>query len=346
MGTQRYVALDGLRGALAIAVVIHHLALLGGKHWFNSAWIAVDVFFALSGFILSHTYAQRINEGMGFSAFMYRRLDRLYPLYLLGTLLGILAFWTGSLHALDWRTVVAALVVLPTPEAELWTRPGPASPAFPVNDPSWSLFFELIASALFFAWLKLGSRWLRVLAAATVVALYAAAVVAYGPHSGWSTYNFAGGLPRVALFFFLGVLLYRLHRPMARGMAAPLALVALLVLCFAVRNHVVVYATLLVLAPVTILATAECRVDAQGRWHGVLDQLGRISYPIYILHYPVAMALRAALPALPPPAYVALGVACSLAAALAGLKAEPLLRQAFHALTAVFIRRQWRPNNP
>ncbi|TIW52974.1 MAG: acyltransferase, partial [Mesorhizobium sp.] len=81
-----YLNLDALRGVAAISVMLYHFSpfIADGKV-LPSSYLAVDLFFLLSGFVIAHAYDRKIESGMGFGTF---RLIRLYPLYLAGTLLG------------------------------------------------------------------------------------------------------------------------------------------------------------------------------------------------------------------------------------------------------------------
>lgn len=82
--SRSYVTLDGLRGLAALSVVVlHSYRFIGDMAW-SSAALAVDLFFALSGFVLAHAYSQRLAEDLSVGEFMKARFIRLYPLYLVG----------------------------------------------------------------------------------------------------------------------------------------------------------------------------------------------------------------------------------------------------------------------
>jgi peptidoglycan/LPS O-acetylase OafA/YrhL len=87
----KYEVLDGMRGVAAIAVVMFHAASFFGALRPPSAYLAVDFFFALSGFVLGYAYDRRLAGGMSAVNFMLRRLIRLYPLYIAGTCLTFVA---------------------------------------------------------------------------------------------------------------------------------------------------------------------------------------------------------------------------------------------------------------
>ena len=95
----RYTFFDGLRGFAALAVAIYHLSQYSGVTVFKGAGYAVDIFFCLSGFVLARAYGDRIRNGLDVSRFFLIRFVRLYPVYLLGFLLGAFALtlktWSG-----------------------------------------------------------------------------------------------------------------------------------------------------------------------------------------------------------------------------------------------------------
>jgi peptidoglycan/LPS O-acetylase OafA/YrhL len=183
-----FVALDGLRGLAAVAVVSYHVNVtFGVARWLPSAYLAVDIFFVLSGFVLAHAYDNRLAKGMTAAQFMAARLLRLYPVFLLALALGLAALLAakilghdtraslhGFAHALPWN--VAFL-----PSATAWTE---GSDLFPTDPPAWSLFFELVVNFAFaVTWTRLNDRaLLAVIATAAAALLFA--TFRFGPPSG------------------------------------------------------------------------------------------------------------------------------------------------------------------
>lgn len=90
----RFEILDGLRGVAAMIVVAFHLFetySVGPKYQIvNHGYLAVDFFFVLSGFVIGYAYDDRWTR-MSIWNFFTRRLIRLQPMVILGTLIG--AFW-------------------------------------------------------------------------------------------------------------------------------------------------------------------------------------------------------------------------------------------------------------
>src|ERR1700744_2559840 len=91
----RYAAPEAMLGLAAFAVVIYHL----DRPYAPSAYVAVDFFYVLSGFVIARAYGEKILAGMTVTAFMKARYRRLYPLFLLGSIYGLgqfLFFWKSN----------------------------------------------------------------------------------------------------------------------------------------------------------------------------------------------------------------------------------------------------------
>src|ERR1044071_2906095 len=95
-----YPALDGLRALAAIAVVLFHCRVGGGEFVFGSGFLGVDVFFVLSGFLIT----QQLREGRALGEFYWRRALRLLPalLFFLGVYVAVAPLlWPGQPHGRD-----------------------------------------------------------------------------------------------------------------------------------------------------------------------------------------------------------------------------------------------------
>lgn len=298
----RYVAFDGLRGLLAIFVVIYHFAQMSGVAWFNKAWIAVDIFFVLSGFVITRAYAFKIDAGMGFATFMWARIKRLYPFYLFGLALGLVAFffsaawprWDVSVVAI---TVLCGIFLVPFFTA---MAPGEAlgrthdDAVYPLNAPAWSLFFELFINFYFYFHFRYLRRIHPLYLCLLAVPFYIAAGASMGVHSGWGEDNFIGGFPRVMIFFFLGAAIYGLHLKLPLMPAWWLAaLVLLLVMALIARSTWITLIALFVVGPAAVVVGSRVdlgRIDPRLIW--LMEFLGYLSYPLYIIHYPVGHLLQ------------------------------------------------------
>jgi peptidoglycan/LPS O-acetylase OafA/YrhL len=179
-----------LRGVAAIFVVIYHMGASESPSYpFASAYLAVDLFFLLSGFALSHAYDPRFAKGMTFSQFMRKRLARLYPSYIVGLLMGIAVFFMmAKMVQTDrfWIAAVTGLLLIPLP-----IRLSKEPLIFPARWPGLALFMELVAKAAF-AVFFLRLRW-RGLATIVVASSFILVVLAgtYGNlNLGWDVPNF------------------------------------------------------------------------------------------------------------------------------------------------------------
>src|ERR1017187_9310640 len=87
----RYEILDGLRGVAAVMVVVFHIfearATSSLSQIVNHGYLAVDFFFVLSGFVIGYAYDDRWGK-MNRWDFFKRRLIRLHPMVIMGTIIG------------------------------------------------------------------------------------------------------------------------------------------------------------------------------------------------------------------------------------------------------------------
>ncbi|MDQ0279301.1 peptidoglycan/LPS O-acetylase OafA/YrhL [Arthrobacter silviterrae] len=150
-------ALTGIRILAALWVVAEHFGsvLMGlfpgadrASVMINSGYLGVEVFFILSGFIISHNYAERFQNlsFAGYKEFIQKRIARLYPVHIL-TLGAAGAFVLGAsvLHIdlnssekYDTRSFIMNIFMMQSiPPAQAW------------NNPAWSISAEFGAYILF-----------------------------------------------------------------------------------------------------------------------------------------------------------------------------------------------------
>lgn len=286
------LALDGMRGLAAIAVVAFHSHWITGRQVAPGSYLAVDFFFALSGFVLALASERWLSAELGAWGMMRKRIIRLYPIYLLGTVIGIV-FAAAPLIAHHSGLLSLMMSALPS----LFYIPlylGPMSNAsnqlFPFDGPSWSLFFEMIANAVFI-WIVLSrQRWLEaVLALISVVALIYFGLQYGNLDGGSTTATFAVGLARVGFSFFVGALLYGRWRAQGRPRSLPpwlllIPVVLVGVVFFTPPSAVKDLLAALFLFPATIYLGASVRLPS---WLTPAAQFsGHASYPLYVLHMP------------------------------------------------------------
>lgn len=289
-----YHNFDGIRGVAAIAVVLFHCSTRAG--WAQivpHGYLAVDLFFGLSGFVIAQAYGKKLRGGMSFRDFAVIRLIRLYPMHLLGLVLGAGYFVTlwlrGGEPAVDPASIAVALAVA------LFFLPVPATLAgrtdvLPINGPVWSLFFELAVNALYAIILPLITRArLVVIVLASGLVLIATAAWAGSLHVGWAADNLIGGVPRVMFSFWLGVLLYELRPATRHGTGASLAVIAATIALLSIAVAGWAYDALVVIVAFPVLLYWGAAVQPGERVARVFRALGDTSYPLYILHMPVLL---------------------------------------------------------
>ena len=222
-----YDILDGLRGVAALLVVVFHLCEAHATSHFdqllNHGYLAVDFFFALSGFVIGYAYDDRWGR-MTVGGFFKRRLIRLQPMVVLGMAVGAALFYFQDcdmwpVHAVPvWKMLAVMLVgmtLLPVPvsmDVRGWQE------MHPLNGPGWSLFYEYCANILYALVVRRFPKWLL----GVLVAVSGAALIRFALTSpsgdiigGWSltAEQLGVGFTRMMYPFFGGLLLSRLVRP-------------------------------------------------------------------------------------------------------------------------------------
>jgi peptidoglycan/LPS O-acetylase OafA/YrhL len=279
---ERFAALDGIRAVACFLVVAHHAPDL--FPWLPSpsnAYLAVDLFFCLSGFVIASTYGARLRSGeLSAGRFLVSRAIRFYPLYILGLALGIprvLAAWHGTAPG-------ALVAVFLSPE--LLYIPTPGLPyAFALNIPAWSLSAELLVNGVY-AWLA--SRqptiwWL--LTPISLLAVWSHAAIAGNADVGSTFAMLTIGWARATLMFSIGVLVQRTLRiqPLRSNFIVAAILIAVAVALGTLRQPALsAVAVTTVACPIVIYFAA--RVSPLGALRAILLLLGQLSYGVYILH--------------------------------------------------------------
>ncbi|WP_423142267.1 acyltransferase family protein [Parablastomonas sp. CN1-191] len=283
----RYLGLDGLRGVAAIMVVLYHCKIVA-----LHGYLSVDLFFLMSGLVIASTYEPRFARGaIGLRAYMAQRAARLYPMLFLGGVLG-LVFVTAGLVAYRPQDE-ADLLMATIGQFTLIPFLAFAAVPFPLNNPQWTVVWELIANAAHATglWRVKARGLVPIVGIAAVVLLYYGATE-WSLCRGISPDTLPAGLARCAFGFFGGVLLYRTRESWQPRMprvhfALPAMLLALVTsmppslvppgLGFGLYD---VFLVVFVFPPLVMLA-------AQARAGSGAEALGQMSYPLYALSEPV-----------------------------------------------------------
>lgn len=316
-----YALLDGLRGVAALLVVWYHVfegfQFAGNKpviDFINHGYLAVDFFFILSGFVVGYAYDNRWGKTLTLGGFFRRRLIRLQPMVIMGAVIGAVSFllsgmerWDGT-HATLWLTFLAfvcgclMLPALPGMPREVRGN----GEMFPLNGPCWSLFFEYIGNIVYALLIRrLSTRLLAVLSFALCCALTWFAVTdqsGYGSIGvGWTVdrTNILGGSLRMLCPFTMGILMSRIFKPMKNVRGAFWTSAALLLAIFHVPyiysegalslNGVFEAACIIGVFPLVVWYAASGKTTDIASTR-ICRFLGDISYPLYIVHYPIMYA--------------------------------------------------------
>jgi peptidoglycan/LPS O-acetylase OafA/YrhL len=294
-------ALTGLRGVAACYVMLYHYlshAAHAGivKTFAWHGYLAVDLFFVLSGFVMALTYAKnfvRACSGNAFAGFLYKRLGRVYPLYAVVTLLTIATEYHQGAHFTPWELLCNALMI------QSWGL------AHPIALPAWSISTEFAAYLLFppLVWAVLRGRdWRAVLSA--IAAIAALALVATRSlaelHQDWKPgpLGVVGdgslyGVLRCLGGFTLGIAAYRYFAdirgaPVRTGLPSWLtsrssgAVTVLILLLMAVPNSDI--AIVVLFAPLILSLTEGSSTIARFLSSRPVHWLGTISYSLYLVH--------------------------------------------------------------
>lgn len=319
----RFEILDGLRGVAAMIVVAFHLFETYSKgpsdQILNHGYLAVDFFFVLSGFVIGYAYEDRWGK-MNVWGFFKRRLIRLQPMVILGTLIGAFWFYFGGAPGFElvmqtpwWKLlliVILGCLMFPTPpsmDIRGWQEINS------LNGAAWSLMWEYVANILY----ALFVRRFNVIVLAVMVTVSAFLTIdlclnldTFGllEVRSYAKYTVIGGfgltpdqiyigICRLLYPFFGGLLLYRLGKCRIKlnrgGMTwCSVAVAATLVVPHLGGadhewiNGLYCAVVILLIYPAVVAAGAGSPLRGR-RTTAICKFLGMISYPLYITHYPM-----------------------------------------------------------
>lgn len=324
----RYAILDGLRGVAALVVILFHgfetyIPFFGTQH-INHGYLAVDFFFVLSGFVIGYAYDDRWDR-MSTWSFFKRRLIRLHPMAVAGTLFGACLFFFGESDYFSliggtepWKfflCIVLGLLMIPAGtglDIRGWGETNS------LNGPNWSLTFEYIGNILYaFVLRRLPTVVLGMLCVASAFLTMNLALgwdvfgffaqPKYDAIGGWSITpdQMYVGFSRLLYPFLCGLLISRLLPKFItkeNPSGSPLGIRGgfwwaslLLVVLFAVpqiggkscvADGLYQVFAIVVMFPVIVLIGAGSKTTDK-RSAKWCETLGNISYPLYITHFPL-----------------------------------------------------------
>lgn len=307
-----YHILNGLRGVAAIMVIFYHIfeafATSPIDQKFNHGYLAVDFFFVLSGFVIGYAYDDRW-KGMSKKNFFKRRLIRLQPMVIMGAFLGLITFLIQGGEMWDGTKVQIPFIILAFVLSTFLIPALPGSGAevrgngemFPLNGPSWSLFFEYIGNILYALFLRrFSTKALKVVVTLSGIGLATFAIGNFSGYGnlgvGWSLAdnNFIGGFLRLLYAFSAGLLMSRIFKP-KRIKGAFLICSAIIVVLLSIpyignadtlwMNGLYDAICTIVIFPMLVYIGASGTIKSKLST-AVCKFLGDISYPLYMVHYP------------------------------------------------------------
>jgi peptidoglycan/LPS O-acetylase OafA/YrhL len=342
---QRYLALDGLRGFAAIAVVLFHCG-----HHLHASWlvghgaVAVDVFFVMSGFVLHRIYGPRFRAGWSFRDFVRARFVRLYPLYFAGLLIGL-----GVVSALGGRDawneqVLGLLRAFIDGSLLIPDLSDPNGLIFPLNPTFWSLLVEAVVSLGYgLSRGRVGPRGLALLIGGTALVLTLASLRGLPLLVGGTASMLWANLCRGLFGFAIGMAIAALER---RGTLQVVSRCPAWI-AFGLLGAVMLVPEdqprqLFDLCAILVAAPAICCFAVAGRLHPRCHAWcrmgGALSYPLYTVHAPVLFWMAQSCLAPPRPAanlamMLTTTCICIAMALTVGLRVEGRLTRALaHAM--------------
>jgi len=297
-----YETLNGMRGVAAICVVIFHMHDNFWPGMAESGYLAVDIFFTLSGFVLADAYGSKLRSGeLRVRGFAARRLKRFYPLYFVGLCLGVAKVLSqhmaGSSNALDMSAALLAIV----PALLFLPAIGEMFPTLaPLNVPAWSLLYEFWVNIL---WASVNRRFgsgAQIATLAVAGAIFATCTALAGTANLGTTLQWSwGGVARTIFSFTAGLMIHRIRRParVVSGLWPALILLTIASLLFLApgQSHRVAYDLVIALLISPLLVFAASCFEPSASLRPICVGLGALSFPLYAIHAPlIAMGIFAA----------------------------------------------------
>src|ERR1700752_277563 len=301
-GKQHFEVLDGLRGSAAFLIVIFHVFNYSfGFHgpWalVKHAYLAVDFFFALSGFVVAYAYDDRWKR-MSILQFFRIRLIRLHPLVLIGATLGLLGYLFDPFSkarnhtdaAMLLLAYIMSLLLLPSPPVG-----GRQNESQALNGPAWSLMQEYLGNIAYAVILRrLRALTLGIIFGVSGLMLIWVANMKGSLDGGWGYPDIWMAPLRLTVSFVMGLWLYRIQARIRRPKIGLLVLSIILVIIFQAPkfpnagglsfNGLYDAACVLFFFPLIIICGAHS--DAGAGMMRLCKFSGRLSYPLYITHIP------------------------------------------------------------
>jgi len=284
--------LDLFRGVAAILVVLYHFRGYVGIPWFDFGFVAVDLFFVLSGLVLGLKYTSSIDLGMTFREFALVRLKRLYPMTFIAGLFAL------AMNALGLPSGAWA----PASDIGVWTIflliPYPSRfkvhGAFPADGPVWSLWAELASNVVWFAIIKHAKRWMPVVGlgsfAAMVYLAWKYQTLDYGAWQGMFTR--LASLVRATAWFSVGywIAIANPRVPVSTSSLLVLLMAAMGLSAAGIRPAWFISVLTAVIGSFLLVSLRHAPAPGK-RTARIARWLGMSSFPMYLIHAPAGRLL-------------------------------------------------------
>lgn len=292
---ERNQNLDALRGIAAIFVVFLHaksLGLIDVGFLFSKSYLAVDFFFCLSGFVISKSYQNKIIlKKMDLWGFLKIRLLRFLPMLMVSGFLVFIIFGfkylNGSVNFYVFLTnFFSNLLLIPLSSLiDFYLNSDHKNVSLFFNVSLWSLFYEIIVN-IFFVWIfikfnKFYKYVFLIFLTFVFFDIFKFNGVDYGPTLDLK--GLVGGLGRSFFCFFLGWLVFS---NLSNGIIVSkfiyyfslILFIYLLVFSLNVPDILII-----LFFPIFIAIS----IGRKGRISNIKSMLGKISFPLYIMHFPI-----------------------------------------------------------
>lgn len=299
-----------MRGVAALCVAIYHRQFFFSYNtsFFDWGWTNVDLFFLISGIVLSHVYEKRIALGLtSFPEFLSHRIARLWPLHFFAMMVMLAAEdfnWSiGQGDIMDWSSPVYTFLLNLVFLQNIGIYSSSVAGGHTWDGNAWSLTPEIVANLAWFYLLvrnRLSSKLLI-----TVVLVFAVLQYNLDPGSSVSGLILGSNLVRCTMSYAMGCLLYR-HlianpavTPLPRFWASVIGLGLVNLIAISVAAILVFDSRLFahwdwILVLFVFPAFTFCVLQPDTVLNRIfssrfLVHLGTISYSVYLLHVPIAL---------------------------------------------------------
>jgi peptidoglycan/LPS O-acetylase OafA/YrhL len=280
--------LDGIRGLAIIMIVFHHFDYVGMHYFGGRGFLGVDIFFVLSGFLITQILLTYKEKGVKLRTFYIRRVARLYPILLISVLI-LLAIYGNTFEFLDKAPAIRSLLYI----KNFWPWGG-------IFGPMWSLSaeeqFYLIFPLILFVGIKIFKSKLSVLLSVWLVVIWYLGYTASGTSHNFNSdgvFNLVVFRPSIILVgSLIAINKSKLEKIVSRFTFLWLAIFAGLV-ALTIKTQfppLAGMATGLLILLFSDSATAKSFIArALRRLIGLkpLAWIGLLSYSIYIWHLPM-----------------------------------------------------------